>query len=372
MPTSSVNVRLATTVGLLGLALTAGCLNQGSSDDNPFGIARRDAIQAAGLALSADPTTVVIDPDDPTTPTDPAHGDEKYRTTSLLAVATDSSGIAQVALNVTFGTAAGVLESGGVPVATDSSGRAMDVLRVYVSDPDSFEVSVSDSTPRTTTILVRKVVLAAPVANAGADVSVDCGTTVTLDGSGSTDANSDIATFEWFEHYGAADSTLLGTGETLDVDLPVGDHTITLRVTDSSGKTSTDEVLVTVVAVPSTVDLHVSPSVLWPPNHKLVHITTHVTVTGCGADSAGPTITLESVTSNEPDDGNGDGNTTGDIQGVTTGTDDFDFWLRAERAGGGSGRIYTIVYSIVGSDGVETTATTEVIVPHDQGGHGGD
>ena len=44
------------------------------------------------------------------------------------------------------------------------------------------------------------------------------------------------------------------------------------------------------------------------------------------------------------------------------------FALRAERAGGGVGRIYTAVYSATDASGNNATATGFAVVPHDQGG----
>src|SRR6185295_9425474 len=62
----------------------------------------------------------------------------------------------------------------------------------------------------------------------------------------STPAENDIASFEWYEHYGEPGQTSLGTGATLDVTLPLGMHALTLRVTDRSGETDTDSIAVTV------------------------------------------------------------------------------------------------------------------------------
>ena len=98
---------------------------------------------------------------------------------------------------------------------------------------------------------------AAPQAAAGAGPgTVECsqpgGAFVTLNGSGSTDSDSapgtqdDIATYEWFEHYGESAEVSLGTGMTLAVTLPLGTHAITLRVMDRAGDSDTDAVTVTV------------------------------------------------------------------------------------------------------------------------------
>jgi hypothetical protein len=76
-----------------------------------------------------------------------------------------------------------------------------------------------------------------------------------------------------------------------------------------------------------------------------------------------PTITLISVTSNEPDDGEDDGNTVEDIVIV----DDFNFQLRAERSDLGTGRIYTITYQVTDFCGNSTIQSATVFVPLSQG-----
>ncbi|MCI0694202.1 PKD domain-containing protein [candidate division KSB1 bacterium] len=84
-----------------------------------------------------------------------------------------------------------------------------------------------------------------PVADAGADQSVECtspsGTPVTLDGSNSTDPDEDQLTFTWREN-----GDDIATGEIAEVTLGPGTHTIELTVDDGNGGTATDQVIVTV------------------------------------------------------------------------------------------------------------------------------
>jgi endo-1,4-beta-xylanase len=79
---------------------------------------------------------------------------------------------------------------------------------------------------------------------------------------------------------------------------------------------------------------------------------------------ASPVVRLVSITSNEPDNGLGDGDQPGDIQGASFGTDDRQFLLRSERSGTGQGRIYTITYLATDASGNTTVRQATVTVPH--------
>ncbi|MFQ5669488.1 MAG: thrombospondin type 3 repeat-containing protein [Acidobacteriota bacterium] len=216
-----------------------------------------------------------------------------------------------------------------------------------------------------------------PIADAGPDLQEECvspATPVALNGAGSSDPNStpgtndDIVLFEWFVEFGTPTQTLIGTGETVQVSLPVGLTVVTLRVTDSFGETSVDEVLVNIVdTTPPALTVDLDPPVLWPPNHRLVPVTASVTASdACGAAQ----VSILSVTSSEPDDaeGDGDGKTAQDIQDVNLGTADFDLLFRAERDGAGDGRAYTAVYRAVDGSGNTRDATGTAVVPHALGG----
>jgi len=142
-----------------------------------------------------------------------------------------------------------------------------------------------------------------------------------------------------------------------------------------TGETKTeiesDPVLVGVDIIPPELNLTVTPTSLWPPNHQMVEITPTISVTD-NYDRF-PDIKLYSVESSEPDDavGEGDGHTTQDVQ-ITQVWDSKQYkmidkiLLRAERDGKGSGRIYTITYTATDFSGNSSEASTTVTVPHDK------
>lgn len=115
--------------------------------------------------------------------------------------------------------------------------------------------------------------------------------------------------------------------------------------------------LLCVDATAPSLTVTVSPNSLWPPNHS--YVTVNATVTASDNADPSPLLTLVSVTSNEPDNGDDDGNTINDIVIV----DDDTFQLRAERSGVGTGRIYTITYQLADACGNVTTQTATVTVP---------
>lgn len=144
----------------------------------------------------------------------------------------------------------------------------------------------------------------------------------------------------------------------------VGATTVTCTATDAVGNTATCTFTVTVVDnQPPSISVSLSPVKLWPPDHTLRDITATVTVSD---NCPGTTFVLTSITSNEPDDGLGDGDTAGDIQDASYGTTDVAFKLRSERAGLGSGRTYTATYTATDVGGNSTTGSATVMVPHDQ------
>jgi hypothetical protein len=146
---------------------------------------------------------------------------------------------------------------------------------------------------------------------------------------------------------------------------PEGATLVTFSTQDDDGNPNSCTATVTVEdTTPPEIDVVLDRDVLWPPNHKLVEVCAEVTVTDiCDPN---PTFTLYSTESDEPDNGNGDGNTTDDIQDDALGTPDTCIKFRSERQGGGDGRKYTVIYQAMDDDGNTAYDTVCVRVPHDQ------
>jgi outer membrane autotransporter protein len=110
-----------------------------------------------------------------------------------------------------------------------------------------------------------------PTANAGPDRNVpdsdgQPGESVTLDGSGSTDTDGTIVSYQWFRQVNVDLSVPLGTGPTITVTLPDGTNDIRLTVTDNAGIISTDQAVITVATAPPETVLSDIPGLT--PNQR--------------------------------------------------------------------------------------------------------
>ncbi len=183
------------------------------------------------------------------------------------------------------------------------------------------------------------------------------------------DADGNALTVVWTVNGEATQTNSLpaGTNGALQqvhfiANFEVGTHQIGLSVSDSNAPAVTCSTTVTVqdTTPPEIRQITATPNSLWPPNHKMIKVKLGVeAVDVCGS----VTSRIISVTSNEPEDGLGDGNTRHDWQ--ITGA--LGLNLRAERSGKGSGRTYTITIEAADEIGNKTTGQTTVTVPHDKG-----
>jgi len=231
----------------------------------------------------------------------------------------------------------------------------------------TLKVTDSEGLSATDTVLITvNAVNHPPVADAGVDQILECvgqgGTRVTLNGSKSSDPDGDALSFVWKDEAGNE----VGKTAVVQLTTAMGTHAFTLTVTDPGGLSAMATTHVTVRdTAPPALRVTLSPDALWPPNHKLVQIT--ATVETSDSCDANPAVALKSITSNEPDDGLGDGDEPNDIQAVNGGpilfgTNVQTFLLRAERSGMGTGRIYTVTYMVRDASGNESSASAQVSV----------
>lgn len=167
------------------------------------------------------------------------------------------------------------------------------------------------------------------------------------------------------------DGGAVSVTELATCDYGLGDTTVELIVTDEDGLTATCEARVTVTDLtpPETESLG---AMMWPPNHKSqsFSLSDCAAVTWDNCDEDGLDIDsfgeILSISSDEPEDatGTGDGKTTDDIV-ITSAT---TFELRAEREGGGDGRVYTVNYAVEDASGNRGLGSCTVVVPHDMSG----
>lgn len=160
---------------------------------------------------------------------------------------------------------------------------------------------------------------------------------------------------------GVAEST--GCVEVTVADDTAG-VTLTCTATNGAGLHASQSLTIRLDQTPPEVTCAAAPALLWPPNRQMIDVLTTVDVADALSGPAG--VVMQSAASNEADLGAGAGNSPNDIQDWTIGTPDLRGRLRAERAGGGTGRIYSLGYQGADRAGNSATCTVPVLVPHDR------
>ncbi len=214
-------------------------------------------------------------------------------------------------------------------VAVDAAGN------LYIADRGNYRVrKVSFFNQPPIAICRNATVAAGPACNASASID-----------NGSWDSDGDFVTL---------------------TQVPAGPYSlastnVTLTAADNRGGSSQCQGTVTVndATPPAITGASVDKPVLWPPNHKMVDV---VVSYGSADNCCLPVCTL-TVTSNEPANGTGDGDTAPDWEVF----DAHRVRLRAERAGNGNGRVYTILIACTDASGNRSTKTVTVSVPHSRG-----
>ena len=108
--------------------------------------------------------------------------------------------------------------------------------------------------------------------------------------------------------------------------------------------------------------------VFWPPNHKLR--TVRISAEETADDGEACDVTITDVRQDEPINDRGDGNTTPDSANCSNATKESKVDLRGERSGTGTGRYYTITYTMEDPDSPlipPKSGTATLLVPHDMG-----
>ena len=143
--------------------------------------------------------------------------------------------------------------------------------------------------------------------------------------------------------------------------------TTTVTCTSTAGPTCS--FTVTVNDTEGPVITTNGPKTLWPPNHKYATFTVADLVSGvtdnCDSSIGSSSVRITEVTSDEPNNSGGDGNTTNDI---VIGADCKSVQLRSERMGGSNGRVYTITLQVTDAANNTSTTTVKVTVPKSQNG----
>jgi hypothetical protein len=231
-----------------------------------------------------------------------------------------------------------------------------------------FQLTVSDgldTASASTTVQVANV-NQAPVAHAGGAQTVNEASGVTLDGTVSSDPDGDALTSSWTQTGGPPvtldDATVAQPTFTAPLVSPGGAALVfELLVSDGFLTSLAASVTVTVLNIndpPACTLARAQPDTLWPPNHALLGV-------GVGnvtdPDNEVVTITVTTVTQDEPTNGLGDGDTSPDavLQGA-------EVLVRRERAGGGNGRVYALTFQADDDFHAPCTGVVWVCVPHNK------
>ncbi len=252
------------------------------------------------------------------------------------------------------GATANDLCAGSVPVTSTNN--------VNVNVPGSYTVTYTATDGPNTAMKTRTVNVVdttAPVItlNGSNPMTVECHSSFTDPGATATDS--------------CAGNLPVSSASNVNPNVP-GTYTITYTATDGyNTSTKTRTVIVVDTGLP-VINLTGAMIELWPPNHKYqtINLTQLVASASDGCDGTIDIndVVISKVTSDELENSGGDGNTLNDI---VIAANCKSVQLRAERDGGGNGRVYTIHFRVKDAQGNVATATAQVTVPKSQGNNGG-
>lgn len=266
---------------------------------------------------------------------------EKYSRTAPIGVATDEAPGGVLSYTIPANTLAAATDYEGI-------GAFARIVSRSVALPDSFNVGFFG---RVTFYNIRALDTLAPEVTVPGDMVVEA-----------TSPNGAAVTFTASANDNVDGSLPVSISPASGGIFPIGTTIVTASATDAAGNTGSASFSITIrdTTAPVIAALQATPSVLWPVNHKMVAVAIIATVTD--ASDPTPATRIVSVSSNEPANGKGDGNTSADWQ--ITGPMTLN--LRAERSGNASDRVYTIKVESKDRFGNTSAGTVNVIVPHNQ------
>jgi hypothetical protein len=237
---------------------------------------------------------------------------------------------------------------GSVPVSP-SNNLDVNTVGTYAYTYNAVDQAGGQATPVSRTVQV--VDTTAPVVSVvGANpTNVECATSFTDLGATASDTCA-----------GPLPTTVAGT---VNPNV-VGSYTLAYTATDPSGNSG---LATRLVAVNDTTPPQLSvlaPAPLTPPDHTyrtftMANLVSTATDT-CDSTVGIASVVITQVTSDEPDNGNGDGNTVNDI---VIAADCRSVQLRSERAGPLNGRVYHVTLRVTDASGNSTTKVVLVTVP---------
>jgi len=226
-----VNVVPGTGTGSFQVQLANGrALDYASDTQHEFTVQVDDGLTASTATITINVNLLpVADAGTAQTVYDSADDDGFADVTLDGSASSDSNGsISSYAWTWSGGSAGGASPTVSLPVGVNT-------ITLTVTD------NQGGTDTDTVEVTVKSYADSLPVADAGAaqtvhDTNRDGVAPVTLDGSGSSDENGTISTYNWTWSGGSA------TGVSPTVSLPHGVTTVTLTVTDNDGETDTDTV----------------------------------------------------------------------------------------------------------------------------------
>jgi hypothetical protein len=262
-----------------------------------------------------------------------------------------------------------IAKVGGLQTAFDATNvEAITGTYDEVGGVFSFATSIKDvgDIAVATADLTLHFVARPPRVDAGPDRQLECGVASTFVGT-AIDPDGDITKLGWTVDNGAQRAD----GDSITVQLPVGVHTARFFAVDSRVAFAADDAVLTVAdSLPPTLSDFAfnGPLCLAAPNHKYVVLRVGTDFTGVVVDACDPAPRLQilGASSNQSDDGLGDGASNADVVVFPD-----RVCLRAERQGTELlPREYAVHLAGVDAAGNTDDPTVTIRVLHDQRGAG--